>query len=120
MFAIFNNDSLVNFWANKIGDIFISATCSNLKMDENKVDLVHFMSLESVPEHFDFSESKQLIIKEKHIDIVEIPLLDANGDQVLNAEGNPEMVQQELISFTVKQTLDPEVFFAKGIMVKPC
>lgn len=120
MFAIFKNDDLVNFWSNQVGDVFIAATCRNLKMNEGQVDLVHFIGLDSVPEHFEFSASKQLIIKEKHIDIVEIPLLDTNGNQVLNAEGIPQVIQQEQISFTVKQTLDPEVFFAKGIMIKPC
>lgn len=112
MFAIFKNDELVNFWSNQIGDVFISATCRNLKMDEGQVDLVHFISLESVPEHYEFSASKQLIIKEKKIDIIEVPSTDA--------EGNPVVIQEEQISFIIKQTLEPEVFFAKGLMIKPC
>lgn len=120
MFAIFKNDGLVNFWANQPGDIFIAATCRNLKMDEGQVDLVHFIGLDSIPEHYEFSASKQLIIKEKHIEIIEVPLLDSEGNPVLDVNGNPSMIQQEQISFTVKQTIEPEVFFAKGIVVKPC
>jgi hypothetical protein len=112
MFALFKNDELVNFWANQPGDIFIAATCRNLKMDEAQVDLVHFIGLDAIPEHYEFSASKQLIIKEKHINIVEIPSTDADG--------NPIVVQEEQISFTVKQTIDPVVYFAKGLMVKPC
>ena len=112
MFAIFKNDQLVNFWSNQMGDIFISATCRNLKMDEGQVDLVHFISLDSVPEHFEFSASKQLIIKEKKIDIIEVPSTDAEGNEVV--------VQEEQVSFVVKQIIEPEVFFTKGIMVKPC
>jgi hypothetical protein len=53
-----------------------------------------------------------LIIKEKHIEIIEVPSTDA--------EGNPTVIQEEQISFIIKQTLDPEVFFAKGLMIKPC
>lgn len=120
MFAIFKNDELVNFWSNQVGDVFIAATCRNLKMDEGQVDLVHFISLESVPEHFEFSASKQLIIKEKHVTIVESPVLDEQGNPVLDAEGNPLVSQEEVVSFSVKETLEPEVFFAKGLMVKPC
>lgn len=112
MFAIFKNDELVNFWSNQVGDIFIANTCKNLKMDEEQVDLVHFVSLESVPEHFEFSASKQLIILEKKIDIIDVPSTDA--------EGNPVVIQEEQISFIIKQTLEPEVFFAKGLIVKPC
>lgn len=112
MFAIFKNDEIVNFWSNQVGDIFIAATCKNLKMDEGQVDLVHFIGLDAIPEHYEFSASKQLIIKEKHINIVEVSSTDA--------EGNPVIVQEEEVSFTIKQTLEPEVFFAKGIMVKPC
>jgi hypothetical protein len=120
MFALFKNDELVNFWSNLVGDVFIAATCRNLKMDEGQVDLVHFISLESIPEHFEFSSSKQLIVKEKHVEIVEIPVLDEQGNPVLNEQGNPLMSQQENVSFSVKETLEPEVFFAKGLMVKPC
>jgi hypothetical protein len=112
MFAIFKNDELVNFWSNQPGDVFITATCRNLKMDESQVDLVHFIGLDAIPEHYEFSASKQLIIKEKRINIVEVSSADA--------EGNPVIVQEEEVSFTIKQTLEPEVFFAKGIMVKPC
>jgi hypothetical protein len=112
MFAIFKNDELVNFWSNQPGDIFIAATCKNLKMDEGQVDLVHFIGLGSIPEHHEFSPSKQLIIKEKHIEIIEVPSTDV--------EGNPTVIQEEQISFIIKQTLEPEVFFAKGLMIKPC
>ena len=31
-----------------------------------------------------------------------------------------KMQSEEKTSFTIKQTLEPEVFFAKGIMVKSC
>ena len=112
MFAIFKNDELVNFWSNRVGDVFIDNTCKNLKIDEGQVDLVHFIGLDSIPEHYEFSASKQLIIKEKKIDIIEVPSTDS--------EGNPIVIQEEQISFIIKQTLEPEVFFAKGLMVKPC
>lgn len=112
MFAIFKNDELVNFWSNQIGDVFISATCRNLKMNEGQVDLVHFIGLDSIPEHFEFSASKKLIIKEKKIDIIDVPSTDAEGNEVI--------VQEEQVSFVIKQTIEPEVFFTKGIMVKSC
>ena len=112
MFAIFKNDELVNFWSNEIGDIFIAATCKSLKMDESQVDLVHFIGLDSVPEHYEFSASKQLIIKERHVNIVEAPSTDS--------EGNAIVLQEEQVSLVTKQILEPEVFFAKGLMVKPC
>ena len=112
MFAIFKNDELVNFWSNQIGDIFIAATCRSLKMDEAQVDLVHFMGLDSIPEHYEFSASKQLIIKEKHVDIIEVLGTDAEGNEVVT--------QEEQVSLVVKQTLEPKVYFSKGLMLHSC
>jgi len=112
MFAIFKNNELVNFWSNEPGDIFIAATCKSLKMDEAQVDLVHFMGLDSVPEHHEFSASKQLIIKEKRVDIIEVPSTDAEGNEIV--------IQEEQVSFVVKQTLEPKVYFSKGLMLHSC
>lgn len=112
MFAIFKNDELVNFWSNQVGDIFIAATCKNLKMDEGQVDLIHFIGLDAIPEHYEFSSSKQLIIKEKHVQINEVSNTDT--------EGNSVIVQEEVVSFLVKETLEPKVYFSKGLMLHPC
>lgn len=112
MFAIFKNDELLNFWSNEPGDVFIAATCKGLKMDEGQVDLVYFIGLDAIPEHYEFSTSKQLIIKERHVDIIEVPSTDA--------EGNAIVVQEEQVSLVVKQTLEPKVYFSKGLMLHSC
>jgi hypothetical protein len=112
MFAIFKNDELVDFWSNQVGDIFIAATCRNLKMDEEQVDLVHFTGLESIPDYYEFSSSKQLIVKERHVEITEVINTDA--------EGNELVVQEEQVSFIIKETFEPKVYFSKGLMLHDC
>lgn len=120
MFCFFKNDSFVNFWSNQIGDVFCSLTIKNMKWADSEVDLVYYPGIEQGPEHFDFDSSKNLIIKEKIVTQVEVPALNEAGEPVLDESGNPVMNLVDEVSYQTKQVVDPVVYYAKGIMVKPC
>lgn len=108
MFAFFINDELKNFWGNKLGDIFAINTITKLKWDQSKVDLVYYPSLDSVPLFKEFGSNKELIIKERIV----------GHEEITNEDGTVSVVETE--SFVVKQTIEPVVYVAKGVMVKPC
>jgi len=112
MFALFFEDNFKDFWENKPGDEFIIPTCACLNMDIQSVDLVYFMSLNKVPEHYDFDINKKLVIKNKIVTPVEKIFTDEQGIE--------HPYTEDVVTYEVIKTLDPEFFMAKGIMVKPC
>ena len=112
MFIIFNNDSILNFWANQIGDVFIEATIRGLKLDQSKVDLNFYFGLDSVPQFYEFDQDKKLIIKKEVITINEVVTQNENGEDVVT--------QEEVKSYEVDKIIEPIVYFSKGIMIKPC
>jgi hypothetical protein len=111
MFGLFLDDVLKDFWGNSIGDIFIEATCKALKLQKQAVDLLYYQGLDGVPEHFEFDSEKNLIVKQRHVKVI---------PAVLNEEGQEIEPQQEEEFFTVLQTLSPEVYVARGDIIKPC
>jgi hypothetical protein len=56
MFALFFENKFKDFWENKPGDEFVIPTCSCLNMDIQSVDLVYFMSINKIPEHYEFKK----------------------------------------------------------------
>lgn len=112
MYAIFNNDSLLNFWANQIGDVFIEATIRGLKLDQSKVDLNFYFGIDSIPQFYEFDQDKKLIIKKEVITINEVVTQNELGEDVVS--------QEEIKTYETDKIIDPIVYFAKGLMVKPC
>lgn len=111
MFAIFKNDVLVNFWENKIGDVFIMNTCSALGMNLSQVDLVHYDGLNSIPDYFDIDESKNITILERTVTTIPA-VVDENG-AIIESESETE-------SFTAIESKTANPFFLKGTMIEPC
>ena len=112
MFAIFKNDSLLNFWGNKPSEIFIQATCRGLKLNEGEIDLNFYFGIDSVPLFYEFDQDKKLIVKKEIISYSEEVTTDAEGNEVVN--------QVELKNYEIDKIIEPIVYFAKGIVIKPC
>lgn len=112
MFCFFKNDALVNFWSNQIGDVFCDLTIRGMKWNQGEIDLVYYPELQDVPELYEFGPSKELTTKKKHIEQHEQVTTDAEGNQTVS------MIDIEVI--TPVKTIQPEVYFAKGVMIRPC
>lgn len=113
MFVIFKNDLMVNFWGNNQGDEFIKNTCKSLKMEESEVDLVFYENVYNVPDFYEFDQDKKLIIKKEIITMVDDnTVIDENGNEIVN--------KVEVKTYEVDRVIEPIVYFAKGLMVKPC
>jgi hypothetical protein len=112
MFSIFNNDSLINFWTNQIGDIFIDATIRGLKLTQSLIDLNYYPGIDTTPKFYEFDQDKKLIIKKEVI---------SYEDQVsTDPEGNEVTTVVEVKSYEVDKVIEPIVYMSKGIMIKPC
>jgi hypothetical protein len=112
MFSLFVNDFLNNFWANKPNDIFISNTCRALKLNEGSVDLNFYFGLDSVPQFYEFDANKNLILKNEVKTIVE--------ESSVNELGETIVTQNEVVTYEAYKTIEPIVYFAKGLMIRPC
>ena len=112
MFAFFKNDSLVNFWANQVGDIFCAPTIRGMKWSELDIDLVFYPLLEQVPEFYEFGPDKNLIIKNKVITFVDSKSTLEDGSEVTTTS--------EVISYDIEKTIVPVVYFSKGQMILAC
>jgi hypothetical protein len=112
MFAIFKNDSLLNFWGNKPSEIFIQATCRGLKLNEGEIDLNFYFGIDSVPAFYEFDQDKKLIVKKEIITINEVVTQNELGEEVVS--------QEEIKTYEVEKIIEPIVYFAKGVTVKPC
>jgi hypothetical protein len=112
MFCIFNNDLLINFWANQIGDIFIDATIRGLKLTQSLVDLNYYPELYSVPAFYEFDQDKKLIIKKEVVTINEVITQNEAGDDVTT--------QEEVKSYVTDKVIEPIVYMSKGILIKQC
>jgi hypothetical protein len=112
MFSLFVNDVLNNFWSNSPGDIFIAATCRALKLDEGSVELNYYFGLDNVPQFYDFDANKNLILKNEVKTIVE--------ESSVNELGETVITQSEVITYETYKTIEPIVYFSKGLMIKPC
>jgi hypothetical protein len=112
MFAIFNNDSLLNFWSNQIGDVFIDATIRGLKLTQSLIDLYYYPELDRVPAFYELDQDKKLIIKKEVTTINEVTQQNELGEDVV--------IQEEVKSYVVDKVIEPIVYMSKGLMVKPC
>lgn len=112
MFGLFIDSILKDFWANQVGDVFIEATIRGLKLDQSKVDLNFYSEIDSVPPFYEFDQDKKLIIKKEIITINEVVTQNENGEDVVT--------QEEVKSYEVDKIIEPVVYFAKGLMVRPC
>lgn len=116
MFVFFKNGEFVNFWSNQIGNIFALQTCKSLNWELSTIDLLYYPSLESIPENHSFDASKILSVFKKEID--QTPVLDENGEEMVDEKGNPVIQTTERL--VLLRQIDPLTFMSKGIIVKPC
>jgi hypothetical protein len=112
MFAIFKNDLLLNFWANQVGDVFIEATIKGLKLTQSEIDMNFYFGIDSIPSFYEFDQDKKLIIKKEVISFVDEVSTDAEGNEVIS--------QVEVKNYEVDKIVEPIIYFAKGLMIKPC
>jgi hypothetical protein len=84
-----------------------------VRLYEGARDFVHSeVRAVTVPEFYEFDVSKNLIVKNKIVSLV---------DQVTtNEEGESVVTQEEVIAFEINKIINPVVFLAKGLMIKPC
>jgi hypothetical protein len=109
MFAFFVNDEFKGFWSNKIGDIFVQATCSALGFAPSQTEVVFFHFLDEQPEHFTFDANKTLVIQRKVV----------STSTVIDPETNEE-VTTETESFVTSRTISADPFFTNGTVVQDC
>jgi hypothetical protein len=112
MFSLFVNDVFNNFWANRPNDVFILNTCQGLKLDEGSVDLNFYFGLESVPQFYEFDSNKNLILKNEIITIEETLSVNELGETIVS--------QNEVVTYEAYKTIEPIIYFTKGLMIKPC
>ena len=112
MFVIFKNDSILNFWANQIGDVFIDVTCRKLKLDKAVIDLNFYFGIDLIPAFYEFDDYKNLIIKKEIITQEEVVTIGEDGNNIVSIFENK--------TYEVDKIIEPIVYFAKGLMIKPC
>lgn len=112
MFALFLNDLLKDFWMNNEGDIFLDATIRGLGLNRDLVDLNFYPEVFEKPEFYEFDADKNLIIKKEVVTQTEVVSQDENGNDVVTIE--------EVKTYETEKTIEPIVYFAKGLMIKPC
>ena len=112
MFAIFTNGILIDFWQNKIGDIFFDLTVSGLKWNRSEIDLFFYPELSGIPGVYEFDSDKKLIIKKEVVTISEVVSLNELGEEIVT--------QEEIRTYEVDRIIDPVIYCSKGIMVLPC
>lgn len=112
MFCFFKNDCFINFWSNRVGDSFAEITCKSMKWTETEVDLFFFNELEEVPKFYEFDSNKNLILKNEIKTIIE--------ESSVNELGETIVTQGEVVTYEAYKTIEPIIYFAKGLMIKPC
>ena len=112
MFSLFLNNILKDFWGNAEGDIFLEATAKSLRLDKQLIDLNFYPDIYEAPKFYDFDSNKNLILKNEVITLEEVSTINENGETVIT--------QNEVITYETFKTIEPIVYFAKGLMIKPC
>jgi len=112
MFCFFKNEYLVNFWSNKVGDCFLEITCNSMKWQKTEIDLLFFDGIDSVPQFYEFDANKNLILKNEVKTIVETSSVNELGETIIT--------QNEVVTYEAYKTIEPIVYFAKGLMIRPC
>jgi hypothetical protein len=112
MFAFFKNDQFVDFWSNKIGDVFFDLTVSGLKWNRSEIDLFYYPELNGVPTFYEFDSEKKLIIKKEIRTLTEVVSTNEAGEEVVT--------QEEIVTYETDKIIDPVIYCLKGVMIKPC
>jgi hypothetical protein len=112
MFAFFKNDQFVDFWSNKIGDVFFDLTVSGLKWNRSEIDLFYYPELNVVPTFYEFDSEKKLIIKKEIRTLTEVVSTNEAGEEVVT--------QEEVVTYETDKIIDPVIYCLKGVMIKPC
>lgn len=112
MFCFFYKDSFVNFWSNKIGDVFCDLTISAMNWDKEDVDLYYYPLLVDVPKFYEIDTSKNLIIKKEIITIVEHQSVNEDGETIITLE--------EVKTYETDRVIEAVVYCANGLIIKPC
>ena len=55
MFLFLVDNKVLNFWGNKVGDVFVENTIANLSLPKDKVKVLFFPLLKDKPELFKIS-----------------------------------------------------------------
>jgi hypothetical protein len=109
MFCFFNDDTLLDFWMNKIGEVFFDLTYESLGLDASKVDLVYYEGLSSKPEFYDFGQDKSIEIKERVV---------TQTQTGTDNDGNP--IYEEVTTHNTVQVIEPDFYVTKGSKLKTC
>lgn len=112
MFGLFLDNILKDFWANDDGDIFLEATAKGLRLNKDLIDLNFYPEVYESPKFYEFDEYKNLIIKKEIITQNEVVTIDENGNNIVT------IVEEK--TYEVDKIIEPIVYFAKGLMIKPC
>lgn len=99
MYGLFSKNNLVGFWSNNPGDVFLKSTMQMLNLDSTETELFYYAGLESVPEKYEFSADKKLLIK---------------GD-VTKTVDDVVVVEEDIIN-----VVEPEAYYSNGIYLKSC
>jgi hypothetical protein len=120
MFGLFVDNVLRNFWGNSMGDLFLVNTCNKLEINISNVHLMYYAGLKSKPEFYSFDGNKALSILNQVSTPTQVAALDENGDPVLDENLDPIFHNEDVITYEVQSTIQPDPYFSGGIFVKPC
>ena len=112
MFGLFLDNVLKDFWENCEGDVFLEATAKGLRLNKELIDLNFYPEIYESPKFYEFDSNKNLILKNEIKTIVEESSVDELGETII--------VQNEVVTYEVYKTIEPIVYFSKGLMIKPC
>jgi len=107
MFLFIIDGEKLDFWGNKVGDIFVDSTIEKLNLPKDKTKVLYFLGLQEKPE-FCKVVGNSVITQKKVISEVEIILED----------GSKQIKIEE--SFVDDKTFAGELFFENGLIIKPC
>ena len=112
MFGLFLDNILKDFWENGEGDVFLEATAKGLRLNKDLIDLNFYPEIYDSPKFYEFDSSKNLILKNEVKTIVEESIVDEFGETIVT--------QNEVVTYEPYKTIEPIVYFSKGLMIKPC
>lgn len=112
MFCLFLDNILKDFWGNSEGDVFIEATAKRLRLNKDLIDLNFYPEIYESPKFYELDADKNLILKNEIKTITEESSVNELGETVVS--------HTEVITYEPYKTIKPVVYFAKGLMIKPC
>jgi hypothetical protein len=99
MFLFLKNGEFFSFWSNSVGDVFVENTIKNLELNPSEIKVFFFSELQEAPKFYAVSGTS-LVIKKQIITVLD------NG------------TEEE--SFVDEKSIQGELFFDNGKMIKPC